>query len=173
MHQRLYNFLEENNILYNKQFGFRKNNSTIEALIKITEKIRESIDKGKFGCGIIIDLREAFDTVNHEILLFKMEHYGIRGSTLKWFKSYLSERKQYVYINGECSELKQITCGVPQGSVLGPLLFLIYINDLPNISKKIDLYLFADDTNIYYEDESLVNVEIKVNMEVKKPPSVA
>ena len=109
MHQRLYNFLEENNILYNKQFGFRKNNSTIEALIKITEKIRESIDKGKFGCGIFIDLRKAFDTVNHEILLFKMEHYGIRGSTLKWFKSYLSDRKQYVYINGECSELKQIT----------------------------------------------------------------
>ena len=97
MHQRLYNFLEENNILYNKQFGFRKNNSTIESLIKITEKIRESIDKGKFGCGIFIDLHKAFDTVNHEILLFKMEHYGIRGSTLKWFKSYLSERKQYVY----------------------------------------------------------------------------
>ena len=115
MHQRLYNFLEENNILYNKQFGFRKNNSTIEALIKITENIRESIDKGKFGCDIFIDLRKAFDTVNHEILLFKMEHYGIRGSTLKWFKSYLSERKQYVYANGECSELKQITCGVPQG----------------------------------------------------------
>ena len=121
MHQRLYNFLEENNILYNKQFGFRKNNSTIEALIKITEKNRESIDKGKFGCGIFIDLRKAFDTVNHEILLFKMEHYGIRGSTLKWFKSYLSERKQYVYINGECSELKQITCGVPshRGLFLG------------------------------------------------------
>ena len=78
-----------------------------------------------------------------------MEHYGIRGSTLKWFKYYLSDRKQYVYINGECSELKQITCGVPQGSVVGPLLFLIYINDLPNISKKLDLYLFADDTNIY------------------------
>ena len=163
MHQRLYNFLEENNILYNKQFGIRKNNSTIEALIKITEKIRESIDKGKFGCGIFIDLRKAFDTVNHEILLFKMEHYGIRGSTLKWSKSYISERKQYVYTNGEYSELKQITCGVPQG----PLLFLIYINDLPNISKKFDLYLFADDTNIYYEDESPVNLEIKVNRELK------
>ena len=96
-------------------------------MIKITEKIRESIDKVKYGCGIFIDLRKALDTVNHNILLFKMEHYGVRGSTLQWFKSYLSYRKQYVYINGECSELKQISCGVPQGSVRGPLLFLIYI----------------------------------------------
>ena len=167
MHNRLYHFLEVNNILYSKQFGFRKNNSTVNALIKITEKIKESIDKGKYGCGIFIDLRKAFDTVNHEILLFKMEHYGIRGSTLQWFKSYLHERKQYVYINGECSELKPISCGVPQGSVLGPLLFLIYINDLPNISKKLDLYLFADDTNIYYEDQSLANLEKKVNKELK------
>ena len=101
--------------------------------------------------------------------VLKMEHYGVRGSTLQWFKSYLHERKQYVYINGECSELKQISCGVPQGSVLGPLLFLIYINDLPNISKKLDLYLFADDTNLYYEDQSLVNLERKVNKELKKP----
>ena len=103
----------------------------MNALIKITEKIKESIDKGKYGCGIFID------SVDHDILLLKMEHYGVRGSTLQWFKSYLHERKQYVYINGECSELKQISCGVPQGFVLGPLLFLIYINDLPNTSKKI------------------------------------
>ena len=166
MHERLYKFLELNNILYNKQFGFRKNNSTIDALIKITDKIRESVDKGKYGCGIFIDLRKAFDTVNHNILLLKMEHYGVRGPSLQWFRSYLSERK-HVYINGECSELKQISCGVPQGSVLGPLLFLIYINDLPNISKKFDLYLFADDTNIYYEDKSLENLEIRVNKELK------
>ena len=167
MHERLYKFLELNNILYSKQFGFRKNNSTIDALIKITDKIRESVDKGKYGCGIFIDLRKAFDTVNHNILLLKMEHYGVRGPSLQWFRSYISERKQYVYINGECSELKQISCGVPQGSVLGPLLFLIYINDLPNISKKLDLYLFADDTNIYYEDKSLENLEIRVNKELK------
>ena len=115
MHERLYKFLELNNILYSKQFGFRKNNSTIDALIKITDKIRESVDKGKYGCGIFIDLRKAFDTVNHNILLLKMEHYGVRGPSLQWFRSYLSERKQYVYINGECSELKQISCGVPKG----------------------------------------------------------
>ena len=89
------------------------------------------------------------------------------GTSLQWFKSYLYERKQYVSINGECSKLKLISCGVPQGSVLGPLLFLIYINDLPNISNKLDLYLFADDTNIYYKDESLGNLEKKVNKELK------
>ena len=94
MHKRLYNFLEDNNILYNKQFGSRKNNSAMDALITITEKIKESIDKGKYGCGIFIDLRfKAFDTVNHDILLLKMEHYGVRGSSLQWFKSYLYERK--------------------------------------------------------------------------------
>ena len=93
MHERLYKFLELNNILYSKQFGFRKNNSTIDALIKITDKIRESVDKGKYGCGIFIDLRKAFDTVNHNILLLKMEHYRVRGPSLQWFRSYLSERK--------------------------------------------------------------------------------
>ena len=118
------------------------------------------------GCGIFIDLRKAFDTVNHEILLNKLEHYGIRGNMLKWFQSYLSHCKQYVSVNGQSSELLAITCGVPQGSVLGPLLFLIYINDLPNISKVLNFYLFADDTNIYYEsDDSLQELEKVINKE--------
>ena len=167
MHKRLYTFLEDNKILYDKQFGFRKNNSTVFSLIEITEKIKESIDNKKFGCGIFIDLRKAFDTVNHDILLRKLEHYGIRGITLDWFHSYLEERFQYVYLNGESSECKAITCGVPQGSVLGPLLFLIYINDLPNISKVLDFYLFADDTNIYYEDVSLKKLEKTINKELR------
>ena len=91
--------------------------------MEITEKIKESIDSGKFGCGIFIDLRKAFDTVNHSILFKKLEHYGVRGMLLEWFISYLTDRKQYVFYNGESSNLKPIPCGVPQGSVFGPLLF--------------------------------------------------
>ena len=126
----------------------------------MTEMIKVSIDSGKFGCGIFIDLKKAFDTVNHEILLTKLEHHGIR------FQSYLSNRKQYVSINGISSESLEINCGVPQGSVLGPLLFLLYINDLPNISSVLDFYLFADDTNIYYESDSLQDFEKTINKEL-------
>ena len=168
IHARLYEYLELHNILYVNQFGFRKNNSTIFAQMQITEKIKESIDSGKFGCGIFIDLRKAFNTVNRDILLCKLDHYGIRGSILNWFKSYLTNRKQYIGINGESSKIKEISCGVPQGSVLGPLLFLLYINDLPNISKVLDFYLFADDTNIYYESNSLQDLEKKINEELCK-----
>ena len=168
MHNRLYAFLEDNNVLYEKQFGFRKNNSTIYALMEITERIKESIDTGKFGCGIFIDLKKAFDTVNHKILITKLEHYGVRGIPLKWFESYLTDRKQYVFYNGVSSDVKKISCGVPQGSVLGPLLFLLYINDLPNISKKLGFYLFADDTNIYYEAKNLPVLENVVNEELRQ-----
>ena len=167
MHKRLYDFLEEYNILYEHQFGFRRFYSTAYSLIEITEKIKESIDNGKYGCGIFIDLKKAFDTVNHKILLTKLEHYGVRDNILKWFESYLTDRKMYVFYNGISSDIATVTCGVPQGSVLGPLLFLLYINDLPNISNKLSFFLFADDTNIYYESADLVELEKTVNKELK------
>ena len=123
----LYNFLEEHNILHHNQHGFRKNNSTIHALMQITERIKTSIDSGKFGCGIFIDLRKAFHTVNHNILLTKSEHYGIRDSMLKWFQSYLSGRKQFVSFHGVSSELLENKCGVPQGFGSGATtIFYVY-----------------------------------------------
>ena len=112
--------------MYENQFGFRKNNSTVYALAQITEMIKVSIDSRKFGCGIFVDLRKAFDTVNREILLNKLEHYGIRASMLKWLKSYLFDRKQFVSFNGESSELLVNKCGVPQGSQLLDLYYFCY-----------------------------------------------
>ena len=126
------------------------------------------MDNSSYGCGIFIDLKKAFDTVNHDILIKKLEHYGVRGKSLDWFASYLKGRSQYTFCNNASSEIKSITCGVPQGSVLGPLLFLIYINDLPNISKKLKFFLFADDTNIFYQCPNLEDLQRTLNRELKK-----
>ena len=160
---RLFSFLSKYNILYDKQFGFRPGRSTIDALSELTEKIRDANDMD-FSC-VFLDLRKAFDTINHEILLEKIERYGVRGVAWKWIKSYLTNRQQVVVINGISSERRAIECGVPQGSILGPLLFLIYINDLPNTSSILEYYTFADDTASVYQkkksDTSTLNRELE------------
>ena len=123
MHKRLYNFLDTYEILCTLQFGFREKHSTTNALLSLTESIKLSIDNSKFGCGIFLDLQKAFNTVNHSILLQKLEHHGIRDNALQWFKSYLNERSQYATVNGYASDMLPITCGVLQGSVLAPYYF--------------------------------------------------
>ena len=146
-------FITSNNILNKSQFGFRKSRSTSHALNYSINCIEKSIKKGNNVLGIFIDLSKAFDTIDHKILLAKLENYGIRGTgvALKLIESYLSDRKQLVNKLGEISDELLVLFGVPQGSCLGPLLFLIYINGLPNISNNAEFVLFADDTNIFVE----------------------
>ena len=167
MYARLYQFLEKSELFYSLQFGFRAKHSTNHVLISITETIKESIDNNKLGCGVFLDLRKSFDTVNHKILREKFQHYGVRGMAFNWFQSCLTNRKQYVEVNGASSDVLDVMCGTPQGSVLGPLLFLIFINDLPAVCKKLKSYLFADDTNIYYESDSLDLLEKTMNKELR------
>ena len=123
MYKRLYTFLNNNSIIYNLQFGFRQQHSTCHALINITENIRKALDDGNIGCGVFMYLQKAFDTVAHHMQLAKLNHFGNRGVSNVWFKSYLSNRSQYVSINGCGYGLAAINCGVSQGSVLGLLLF--------------------------------------------------
>ena len=167
MYKRLYNFLNKNNIIYNLQFGFRQQYSTAHALINITENIRKALDGENIGGGVFVDLQKAFDTVEHQILLAKLNHYGIRGFTNDWFQSYLSNRNQYVSINGFDSGLTSINCGVPQGSVLGPLLFLLYINDLNQAIKFCKGHHFADDTNLLCLSNSINKLNKLVNTDLK------
>ena len=145
-----YKFLEDNNILSKFQSGFRPLHSTVTALIDSTDNWYVNIDKGLTNAILFIDLKKAFDTIDHEILLSKLELYGFRGAGLRLFKNYLTDRTQVTVINNVKSETCTVRCGVPQGSILGPLLFLLYINDLPNCSLRSDVRMYADDTNLTY-----------------------
>ena len=166
MYNRIYNFFNKNNI-YPLQFGFRQQYSTFHALISLTEDIRKNLDKGNIGCGIFVDLQKAFNTVEHDILLAKLEHYSIRCMANNWFKSYLFNRKQFVSINGHISNQTSVKYGVPQGSVLGPLLFLIYINDLNLAIKFCKVHHFVDDTNLLHFSKSVNKLNKYINLDMK------
>ena len=145
MKRSLYSYLEKNNLLYDKLFDFRKKHCTIAALAELTEINRMG---SKETHNISVFLKKAFDTLDHSILLDKLEVHGIKGVANKWFESYLLNRMQFVEVNGHGSDLANITPGVPQGSASGPLLFLVYINYIAKAVQFSQVYLFADDTNI-------------------------
>jgi len=165
---RLKNFLAKINIPSNNQFGFQSKKSTSMAILEMVDKISSAIDSKNCAMGIFIDLAKAFDTVDHNILLEKLRHYGIRGISLDLIKSYLHDRMQYVSFNGFDSLQQPVSCGVPQGSILGPLLFLVYIDDMSNCSKLLRFILFADDTNIFFMHKTLIDMFMTANCELQK-----
>jgi retron-type reverse transcriptase len=165
---RLTKFIGKNKILSRHQYGFHKNRSTELAIIEFVDKITNAIDQGKFTIGVFLDLSKAFDTINHKILIKKLEHYGIRGIVNSWFENYLSNRKQIVKFEGTQSEEMKIKSGVPQGSILGPLLFLLYINDIQHCNQLVSIILFADDTSILCSDTSLKKLNETMQIEMDK-----
>lgn len=166
LHTRVVEFLEANNVIFTNQFGFRKGHNTSHAIIALTEIVRNALDNNEFAAAVFIDLQKAFDTVDHKILTQKLHHYGIRGKALDIFKSYLKDRSQCVLINETKSTYLEIKHGVPQGSVLGPLLFLIYINDLHRSISFSTAIHFADDTSLICRESSLKRLNRKINRDL-------
>lgn len=167
-YKRIISFLDNHDILYKHQYGFRQGRSSEMALFSLTEHFYDAIEKNEYLVGLFLDLSRAFDTISHKILLRKLPYYGIRGISLDWIDDYLSNRKQYVNYNNAKSDMSDVNIGIPQGSILGPLLFLLYINDLPNVSMKCSYILYADDTNLFINGSSLAEIASVMNEELNK-----
>ena len=163
----MYSFLTDNKLIYDRRFGFRSKHSTNYALINLTEDIKSYMDRGYIAAGVFIDLQKVFDTANHQILCDKLAYYGFRGKSLNLIKSFLNNRKQFVSINGFESSKLNITCGVPKGSTLGPLLFLIYLNDLRFCLNKSSSNHFAVDTCLIYARKMVKTLETDLNTDLK------
>mgnify|MGYP000542503182 CR=1 FL=1 len=165
---RLTDFFLKHKIISPSQFGFQSGVSTVDALTKLTDFIYDSLNSRNHTVGVFVDLQKAFDTVNHGILLQKLNHYGVRGLPLAYLASYLRDRKQRVKINSTFSDAVTVNIGIPQGSTVGPLLFLIYINDLPSVSNSLSCILFADDTTFLSSNSNYTHLINSLNTELEK-----
>ena len=166
VYNHVLDFIDDNNVLYDYQYGFRHSHSTQQAIITLVDRITKSLDKGHIAITILLDLKKAFDTVDHRILLRKLYAYGIRGALLKWFESYLTSRTQYVAFNGTNSDIHYVKSGVPQGSIFGPLLFILYMNDICSVSKLLFTFLYADDTCVMLSGKDLNDLIAVLNVEL-------
>ena len=165
---RLTNVLESQDIIYKHQYGFRQNYSTIHPILHLLNDIYNANDNTSkdITLAIFLDMSKAFDTISHDILLHKLEYYGIRGTCRDWFASYLINRFQYTEIIGQKSTYQNINTGVPQGSILGPILFLIYVNDINN-STNLNILCFADDTTAYKSGSNIEDLICNVNIQLE------
>ena len=168
IHDQLYEYFDKYNLLAEQQYGFRKQHSTEYAAVKLVDRVSKEIEIGKTPTNVYIDLSKAFDTLTFDILLFKLKYYGVTDTALDLMRSYLTNRKQYVVFNSCQSDYLEIYTGVPQGSILGPLFFSVYIkmiNDLINVSNRLNFLMYADDTTIYFNLEEFdhLNKEGDIN----------
>ena len=166
VYNQLYGYLTMNNLISSQQSGFRSLHSTVTALLHATDNWAFNIDKGNINTVVFLDLKKAFDTVDHDILLSKLEAYGIKDSTYSFFKSYLNIRTQKCVVNGSISESKSLAFGIPQGTILGPLLFILYINDLPNCLENSEPQMYADDTHLTFAGNNVDIIEQKLNQDL-------
>ena len=165
---QLYHYMKENSLFTSDQSGFLRLHSTLTCLLKMSDDWYNGLDLSKLVGLVFIDLKKAFDTVDHDILCKKLELYGVQQRELSWFRSYLSNRKQFCRVNGVDSNVAEIDVGVPQGSCLGPLLFLIYINDLPQAVQDSSVTMYADDTSLCHQSHDLTQLNEAINSDLKK-----
>ena len=168
MYNHFISIIGKEDILYKFQFVFCKSHSTNHAIISLVEKENQALDSSKALVGIFLELKKVFNTVDHKILVDKLFKYGIRGNIFNWFKSYLSNRKQYVNWQGRNIEIETVSCGVPQGCIPGLVLFILYVNDLSKVSNKCVSILFADDITILFEGHNIDSIVTSINYELGK-----